>query len=237
MTHFFIGCSGWHYKDWKDDFYPSNISSKHYLSYYSQIFKTVEVNNTFYNFPTINTVQSWCDQTPAEFIFSLKVNKHFTHMTRLHTSSDDLQRFYAYKDALHNKMGWFLFQFPKSFDFSKDRLSRIIKILDPLYNNVVEFRHHSWWNPYVFDGLKYANITFCTVSGFDVPDDLITLNNKAYIRFHGDKTYSAQYSNEALMMWKNKIIKADVLECWAYFNNTAQGFAPHNANLLKALLS
>jgi uncharacterized protein YecE (DUF72 family) len=233
----FIGCSGWYYKDWKYNFYPADISSKHFLSYYADTFKTVEVNNTFYNFPSSNSMMNWYNQTPDDFIFSLKVNKHYTHTSRLHTSKDDLRRFYTYEDVLKNKMGWFLFQFPKSYDFNKEQLSRITTLLDPLYNNVVEFRHHTWWNPYVFDAFTSANITFCTVSGFDVPDDLITLNNKAYIRFHGDSTYSAPYSKKELLLWKNKIIRTDVTECWAYFNNTAHGFAPHNAKLLKTLLT
>lgn len=41
---YYIGCSGWRNVWWKDNFYPSELDSKDYLSYYAKTFGFVEVN-------------------------------------------------------------------------------------------------------------------------------------------------------------------------------------------------
>jgi uncharacterized protein YecE (DUF72 family) len=46
MAEFFIGTSGYSYKDWEGEFYPGNISASQYLGFYSRHFNTVEVNST-----------------------------------------------------------------------------------------------------------------------------------------------------------------------------------------------
>jgi uncharacterized protein YecE (DUF72 family) len=232
-----IGCSGWHYTNWKGNFYPERFPTSKFLSYYAQHFNSVEVNNTFYQYPSLNTINNWYQNTPADFIFSLKVNKQITHIKRLNDIDDELNDFYQYGTALKEKMGYYLFQFPKAFTFSEEHLSRILTALNPTYRNVVEFRDKSWWNPRVFKEFEEANIVFCTVSGFWVPDELITINSKAYIRFHGDPTYSSSYSAHELSCWKDSISNACVQECWAYFNNTAHGHAIKNAKLLLELFN
>jgi uncharacterized protein YecE (DUF72 family) len=42
----YIGTSGWHYKHWKGPFYPENMKTEEFLSYYSDRFDTSEVNNS-----------------------------------------------------------------------------------------------------------------------------------------------------------------------------------------------
>ena len=43
-----IGTSGYHYRHWKGNFYPANISTSAMLPYYLHYFDTLELNNTFY---------------------------------------------------------------------------------------------------------------------------------------------------------------------------------------------
>jgi uncharacterized protein YecE (DUF72 family) len=130
---------------------------------------------------------------------------------------------------LAEKMGCFLFQFPEKFDFTNERLDRILAQLDTKKKNVIEFRHPSWWISPVIRALESANVIFCSVSGFDLPEKLITTNNHSYIRFHGDPTYSTSYSDKALSQWIQQINASPLKELWAYFNNSMQGYAPKNA--------
>ncbi len=51
---FFVGTSGYSYKEWKGNFYPEKLPQKDMLSYYGQRFSTVEINNTFYQMPKTN---------------------------------------------------------------------------------------------------------------------------------------------------------------------------------------
>ena len=69
---FFIGTSGFSYKEWKGSFYPETLAQKDMLSFYAQRFSTVEMNNTFYRMPTASVLESWAEQVPAEFRFALK---------------------------------------------------------------------------------------------------------------------------------------------------------------------
>lgn len=235
-TKIYIGCSGWSYKDWINIFYPEDLSPKDYLSYYARSFNTVEINNTFYKFPTEKIVRSWSDQTPQKFKLSLKASRYITHVKRFENIKEPLNRLYSLSDILGEKMGCFLFQFPKTLSFTLETLESVITQLDSRYNNVVEFRHKEWWNSQVIQAFKAANIGFCTVSGFGLPEDLIAINKKAYLRFHGDPPYSSLYSHQALSQWACRIKSTSLDEFWVYFNNSYNAYAVQNALKLKKLL-
>lgn len=67
IIEFYIGCSGWNYSGWIVIFYPKDMGSKDYLSYYSKFFNFIEVDLTYYNFPSKFTVRAWKDKTPSVF--------------------------------------------------------------------------------------------------------------------------------------------------------------------------
>jgi uncharacterized protein YecE (DUF72 family) len=137
----YIGCSGWSYKDWVNIFYPKDLSPKECLSYYALFFNTVEINNTFYKFPTERVLQSWISQAPKGFKYSLKATHYITHTKRFKDVKEPLSRLYGLSDILAEKMGCFLFQFPKIMTFTLDTLENLIAQLDNAYQNIVEFRH------------------------------------------------------------------------------------------------
>lgn len=231
----YIGCSGWSYPSWKGVFYPHDLMSGGYLAYYASHFSTVEVNSTFYHFPTTQTVQSWRNQVPDNFKFSLKASRLITHMKKMSQVQEPLHRLYGLQDILQEKVGCFLFQFPPNFHFTAHNLEQLLTHLDPTYKNVLEFRHASWWCPEVIDHLQENHLTLCTVSGLEVPTDLTVTHEVAYIRFHGDSSYAASYSEQALSSWAHQVQRANVQEFWAYFNNTAQAHAVSNAIALQEM--
>lgn len=65
-----IGTSGWSYEHWKENFYPKLVKSANLLKYYSSVFSTVEINNTFYRMPKTTTVKKWQQNVPQDFLFS-----------------------------------------------------------------------------------------------------------------------------------------------------------------------
>ena len=81
-TKIYIGTSGWHYKHWRGPFYPEEVQSEQYLNY-TKHFKTVEINNTFYNLPDKKTIRDWRKAVPDQFIFSVKASRYITHMKKL----------------------------------------------------------------------------------------------------------------------------------------------------------
>lgn len=51
-----IGTSGWSYRHWKGKFYPDSLAAAAEFGYYCSIFKTVELNNSFYRIPDPETL-------------------------------------------------------------------------------------------------------------------------------------------------------------------------------------
>ena len=45
---FWVGTSGFSYKEWKGSFYPEDLPNDQMLSYYGERLNAVEINNTFY---------------------------------------------------------------------------------------------------------------------------------------------------------------------------------------------
>lgn len=147
-----------------------------------------------------------------------------------------MKRFYSFADILKEKMGCFLFQFPKSFVFNEENLKTVLFYLNKNYKNALEFRHPSWWNKEVTQALTQKNSIFCTVSGFPVPKEIMLTGKDIYIRFHGDPSYHNAYSNSDLAGWTEKINSLPIENIWAYFNNTSKGHAPSNALMFANLL-
>jgi uncharacterized protein YecE (DUF72 family) len=241
MIEWKIGCSGYHYAEWKRIFYPEDLVQRKWFEFYAQHFKTLELNVTFYRFPRHNVLQSWYDRSPENFSFAIKAPRLITHYKRLNDAQRALRDFYAIaKAGLKEKLGCVLFQFPSSFVYEEHRLERIVSLLDQTTNNVVEFRHASWWQDVVFKSFAERNITFCGMSHPDLPDQVIRTTRSIYYRFHGvPHLYSSQYETEKLEQVMNEIYNLQsvqgVDEAFVLFNNTAEGAALVNAKQFQEL--
>jgi len=233
-----LGCSGWYYEHWAGTFYPSNLDRGDWLEYYSKKFKTVEINSTFYNFPTPKILKGWTKRTPDDFKLSLKVNRLISHEKRFEGTEELIERFYKLGDKLGDKLGCFLFQLPSDMNRNLKTLEAIIKQFDLEKNNVIEFRHESWWDPRVYALLKENDIAFCIESHPKLPEDIVVTSKNVYFRLHGrDKMYSSNYSKQDLQELARKIGKIKgKKEVWIYFNNDLDGYAPTNCLQLAKML-
>lgn len=239
MNHF-IGCSGFSNKDWKGFFYPDNLSSKDYLTFYAENFNSVEINSTFYRKPTTKTLLSWYEQTPAHFLFFIKIPQTITHINQLKNVRQEISEFCKHiSHSLKEKLGGFLFQFPPSFICDKININNILNSLNPRFMNVVEFRHKSWWNESVYEVLKEQSIIFCGASiPKEVPDDVIINHpDTLYYRLHGKPIlFKSEYSAEELQALADKIKTSD-RNAFVFFNNTWGLAAIKNARYMQKLLA
>jgi uncharacterized protein YecE (DUF72 family) len=92
---FRVGCSGWQYKHWKGDFYPSDLPQRAWLEYYAQHFDTVEVNNSFYRLPPEGVFDNWRARTPAAFLFAVKASRFLTHMKKVKDPEEPVERVFS----------------------------------------------------------------------------------------------------------------------------------------------
>jgi uncharacterized protein YecE (DUF72 family) len=230
-----IGCSGFHYRHWKGTFYPKDLPQKRWFEFYASQFQTLELNVTFYRFPQLSVLQNWYEQAPKGFRFSVKAPKAITHFKQFNGTVDMLSRFYqTIREGLREKLGPVLFQFPPRFHYDEERLTRVLKLLDPGFDNVLEFRHPGWWNQDVYTRLRDHGVSFCGMSHPELPAEPIVTGPVVYYRFHGvPELYRSAYNDDELLRFE-ELIKTNhkVKEAWCYFNNDAAVAAIPNAKTL-----
>jgi uncharacterized protein YecE (DUF72 family) len=235
-----IGCSGFSYKEWREEFYPKGLAQSKWFSYYTQHFDTLELNVTFYRFPTLNSLRGWYDKAPAQFSFSAKVPRSITHFKKFEDTERMINDFYGLlKEGLQEKLACVLFQLPPSLIYSKEKLEKIVNQVDPTFNNVIEFRHESWWKKNIQTVLKKHNISFCGVSFPKISfDDAIINTPTCYYRFHGvPKLFYSEYDKTFIEKIHNQIVQNKKVErAYIYFNNTASLAALHNAKYFQSLI-
>ena len=67
--------------------------------YVNQGFNSVEINASYYRFPTEAWINTWLSAAPDNFTFSIKVNRYITDDTRL-KGEKALQIWYKFKKTL-----------------------------------------------------------------------------------------------------------------------------------------
>lgn len=230
-----VGCSGFHYKHWKNGFYPDGLPQRRWFEFYAQHFTTLELNVTFYRFPQLSFLQNWYNASPPGFRFSVKAPRAITHFKQFHNVVDMITSFYAtIRNGLQDKLGPVLFQLPPRLKYDEARLQRILENLDPGFDNVLEFRHPSWWHEQVYTELANRGVTFCGMSHPELPATVVTNTPVVYYRFHGvPDLYRSFYSDKELntvaLRLKNN---PNLQSAWLYFNNDAAVAAIPNAKTL-----
>lgn len=240
MPQWYIGCSGFHYKEWKSIFYPKGVPESKWFEYYCRHFNTLELNVTFYRFPQLSMLESWYGRSPDDFMFAVKVPRLVTHQKQFTDTQDELNDFYnLVRLGLKEKLGCVLFQLPPKFSYSEENLEKILNNIHPAFINVVEFRHESWWREDVKEKLWLHHVIFCGASYPGLPDEVIANDAIAYYRFHGvPKLYHSTYDDSFLQGVIEEVNKSEkVTKAYLYFNNTASAAALNNARFVQSLTS
>jgi uncharacterized protein YecE (DUF72 family) len=235
-----IGCSGWNYPHWREVVYPKGLPQSRWLEHYATLFDTVEVNSTFYRLPRRDAVARWVEQTPDDFVFTVKASRYLTHIRRLIDLGPGADRFYERIEPLRRspKMGPMLWQLPGNFRRDDDRLASALQQLPP-GRHCFEFRHASWFVPEVYELLRASGVALVIGDHPERPFQSQELTaDWTFIRFHyGHRGRRGNYSERELEEWAQRIERwrrnADV---YAYFNNDWQGYAVKNGLWLKKLL-
>jgi len=236
-----VGCSGWNYASWKDEFYEGK-PARSWLEHYTQYFDTVEVNSTFYRLPLKTSVARWVEETPSDFVFAVKASRYLTHVKRLTDLGEGIQRYYDRLEPLARspKLGPVLWQLPANFRRDDERLGTVLGALPP-GRHCFEFRHASWFVEPVYELLRAHGAALVIGDRPEVKEfqahELTT--NWTYVRFHyGSRGRRGNYSESELEEWARRFEDwRREVEIFAYFNNDWELFAVRNALWLKQRLS
>src|ERR1043165_4031619 len=235
----FIGCSGYYYREWKGQFYPSDLPSTKWLRFYTEHFNTIEINATFYRKPSLKGLRKWYTETPDGFVFTVKANKLFTHYRRMKNIAEYQAEFYGTcTEALQEKLHCMLYQFPATVKYSDEMLAAILTLSDLPILHAIEFRDISWWREDVYAALQAAGIVFVNVSFPTMEDIFVPDDSTNYLRFHGKPIlFKSGYGVEGLLAWANEVKRHPPGQLIAYFNNTWFSEAITDARLFRQMLA
>ncbi len=236
LNNILLGTSGWSYRDWIGPFYKKKEKSM--LKAHSKVFKTVEIDSTFYAYPSKGSVMGWVKYSPEDFVFSAKLPKLVTHEKMLNLEEgveEDLNRFcdLIRPILLNGKLGCLLIQLPPKYAFDPDHLDRFFRILPPEFKFAVEFRHLSWMRNETWKLLKKHGVAYTIVDEPLLPPEVQVTADFAYFRWHGHGTrpwFNYRYKVEELEPWVPKVRKVakGVKKVYGYFNNHFHGYAVEN---------
>ena len=208
------------------------------LSAYSKVFKTAEIDSTFYRYPSKGMVFGWLRYSPPDFLFTVKLPGLITHEKRLGLKGnveEDLKLFCELMEplALNGKLGCILIQLPPRFGFDLDLIENFFKMLPANIKFAVEFRDLSWMRDATWQLLEQYEVAYTIVDEPLLPPEVKITSRIAYFRWHGRGTrpwYNYRYSPDELKPWIPKVKEAaeKVEAVYAYFNNHYHGYAVEN---------
>lgn len=219
---FFVGTSGYSYKEWKGNFYPAKLSQKEMLRYYSERFSAVEVNNTFYRLPTEDVVRSWAEQVPESFRFVLKAWQAITHFRRLQNAEEETDDFLRVASVLQQRLGPILFQLPPNFKKDVARLDSFLRHVGGRAKLAIEFRHESWLTKETYDCLRTHSVALCIAEADELPAVSLTpTTNWGYVRLRNEA-----YTDDELLEWIRNIKSQPWVETYLFFKHEDARIGP-----------
>lgn len=242
MDTIFIGTAGWNI--------PSQLKlgfsgSGTHLERYARKLNCVEINSSFYREHKYETYQKWATMVPADFRFSVKLSKYFTHTHSLQETGAHLKDVIQSISGLKEKWGLLLVQLPPGLEFSFFIVDRFLSNLRKNYLGPViwEPRHQSWAEEEAVSLLEQYNINKVIADPEPCPlsdDQRTRMENIRYLRLHGSpEIYKSRYSIATIMKIATSLTETPGIhqQTWCVFDNTTYGFATENALELKWTLT
>ena len=247
VRRYWIGCSGWAYDDWVGPFYPPGTPPGDFLSCYARVFRTVEVDSTFYRAPSPFLVRRWAERTPDGFRFALKVPRDVTHEAAPAGAREVLDPFLASLEPLRSrgKLGPVVLQFPPSFwaATGTPRLERLLDDIPREFALAVELRHRSWWTDSTRSLLagRGAALVWSVVPETRPPAWVTA--DFLYARFIGDRALTKfdriQRDRRSDIVAMKSLFENEgrpVDSVFAFANNHFMGFGPGTAAVIAEVL-
>jgi uncharacterized protein YecE (DUF72 family) len=223
-----VGIGGWTFEPWRGSFYPPGLPHSRELQHASRVLTAIEINGTYYSTQSPRSFARWRDETPDDFVFSLKANRFATNRRVLAGAGESVQRFIGSGIAeLGPKLGPIVWQFAPTKQFDPADFGAFLALLPdqvdglPL-RHVMDVRHPSFMVPaYLALARRHRCATVFTDSD-KFPSFADVTGEFVYARLMRSQAECATgYAGEVLGRW------ADVARDWA------RGMTPAGAPLVE----
>jgi uncharacterized protein YecE (DUF72 family) len=241
--HIRVGIGGWVYPPWRGGaFYPKGLPQARELAHASRQITAIEINGTFYGAQKPASFRRWHDDTPGDFVFSVKGPRFATHRSDLAAAGPSIERFFASGVLeLRDKLGPILWQFPPWMSFDEASFGAFLQLLphrheDRPIRHVVETRHHSFASSSFIDLLRRHQVAAAFVDDDNRPGFDGLTADFVYARLRRcAEAEPTGYSPEALDGWADRVRREwaqGAHDCFVYFINGAKVRAPAAAQAL-----
>ena len=260
-----IGCGSWTDDAYAGLHYAKGWPKGERLAAYAQWFDRIEINSFTHAIPPPRNVARWVEQTPAGFIFDVKLPPQFSEQPAA-----------AAKGEIHGvlmravqpiigagKFGTFLLTLPPSFSPDTRQLGELTALAQLLrpHRLAVELRNRAWVETErraaTLDFFAARQIAWVAVDMFQSPEgkrlmpavDVVTDPRLAYMRLHGrnpayakagstKEGHAHDYTEPELqeIAGRVKVLAERAKQVHVTFNNHAENFSPKAAIGLKRLL-
>ncbi|WP_205689901.1 DUF72 domain-containing protein [Caulobacter sp. SLTY] len=147
------GCGGWTFEPWRGVFFPPTVKQKDELRYMSSQLRSIEINGTYYSTFKPDSWKKWRDETPDDFVFTVKGSRFTTNRKVLSEAGESLERFLNQGlTELGPKLGPIFWQFAHTKKFDPEDFEGFLKLLPKSLDGLalrhaVEVRHDSFCSP------------------------------------------------------------------------------------------
>jgi uncharacterized protein YecE (DUF72 family) len=164
-----VGIGGWVFAPWRGEFYPKGLPQARELEHASRHLTSIEINGTFYRTQKPDSFRKWADETPDDFVFSLKGPQFATNRRVLAEAGSSIERFFASGVLeLKSKLGPILWQMAPTKKFEPEDFGAFLALLPPTIEgkairHVVEVRHQSFVTPDFIELLRKHSVAVVLV--------------------------------------------------------------------------
>ena len=159
-----VGIGGWSYAPWRGTFYPADLKQADELRYASRRLTTIEINGTFYRTQTAASFRKWREETPDDFVFSVKGHRKIVNSRKLAEAGEAIDWFFKSGVLeLGDKLGPVLWQLAPFRKFDAVDFAAFLALLPKgaggrEIRHAVEVRHDSFRVPQFTSLLREHNV-------------------------------------------------------------------------------
>jgi uncharacterized protein YecE (DUF72 family) len=220
-----VGIGGWVFPPWRGVFYPAGLTQARELEHASRHVTSIEINGTFYGAQKPASFRRWHDDTPDDFVFSVKGPRFATHRRELGEAGPSIDRFIdGGVLELGKKLGPMLWQFQATTKFDAAQFEAFLALLPRerdgrRLRHVLEVKHESFAAPEFAALLRKHGAAAVLVDADRQPKIDPETADFVYLRLkRADADVVTGYSEAALAGWAKRVKAwAGARDCFVYF--------------------
>jgi len=206
-----IGVGGWTFEPWRGTFYPNKHPQKRELEYASRRLTSIEINGTYYGSQKPESFSKWHDETPDDFVFTLKAPRFATNRRVLAEAGPSIERFFeSGVMELKDKLGPINWQFATTKKLDLEDFQKFLKLLPASVEgrkirHAVEVRHESFQAPDFIALARAHKVAIILAADGEYPQIADATAPFVYARIMGTKEkHRLGYAKADLDLWASR---------------------------------